>query len=333
MMRFFALHTYKTLVATIILLTVCAVTATAQKLNGDDIVESLDFVNGTVAYSIPATNIPDGSSIVWTIDGKDVADGLSDSDRSITLPLSNTVRKAKVTITSAGSDAQSLEFDITPKSYGEEYSGKHFYADSFNAGSGSKDDPYIIKTDMELALLAHNVTNGNAEQMYSGKYFKLSADINLNRGFWMPIGTWTTKTKHFFAGKFDGDGHTVSNMHISWTASDENSVEASWGLFSRLYGKSSSEDGYAVVTNLVIDNAKVEKKADYQPVGNGTVKIGVLAGDLTDNAEISNIIIQNSEVTDNEETYSTAGNTVWAVSWDTLTESVIKSTTSQRLRR
>ena len=305
MIRFFSLHTYKTIAVLIMLLTASAVSA--QMISSDDITESLDFVNGTVAYSLPADNIPDGSTLTWTIDGKDFTDGVTDSGRSITLPLSNTVRKAKVTITSAGSDAQSLEFDITPKKYGEDYNGKHFYADSFDNGSGTKDDPYIIKNDMQLALLAHNVTNGNAEQMFSGKYFKLSDNINLNKGFWMPIGTWTTKTRHFFSGKFDGNGHTISNMHISWTASDENSVEASWGLFSRLYGKSSNEDGYAVVTNLVIDNAKVEKKTGYQPAGNGTVKIGVLAGDLTDNAEISNVIIQNSEVTDNDETYSTAG--------------------------
>ena len=305
MIRFFSLHTYKTLTVLIMLLTATAVSA--QVISSDDITESLDFVNGTVAYSLPADNIPDGSTLTWTIDGKDFTDGLTDSGRSITLPLSNTVRKAKVTITSAGSDAQSLEFDITPKKYGEDYNGKHFYADSFDNGSGTKDDPYIIKNDMQLALLAHNVTNGNAEQMFSGKYFKLSDNINLNKGFWMPIGTWTTKTRHFFSGKFDGNGHTISNMHISWTASDENSIEASWGLFSRLYGKSSNEDGYAVVTNLVIDEAKVEKKTNYQPTGNGTVKIGVLVGDLTDNAEISNVIIQNSEVTDNDETYSTAG--------------------------
>ena len=305
MIRFFSLHTYKTIAVLFMLLTASAVSA--QEISSDDITESLDFVNGNVAYSLKTDNIPDGSTLTWTINGKDFTDGVSDDGRTVTIPLSSTVRKAKVTITCPGSDAKYLEFDIEPKNYGEDYNGKHFYADSFDNGSGTKDDPYIIKNDMQLALLAHNVTNGNAEQMFSGKYFKLSDNINLNKGFWMPIGTWSTKTKHFFAGKFDGDGHTISNMHISWTASDENSVEASWGLFSRLYGKSSNEDGYAVVTNLVIDNAKVEKKTGYQPVGNGTVKIGVLAGDLTDNAEISNVIIQNSEVTDNDETYSTAG--------------------------
>lgn len=281
--------------------------ALAQSTGNDNITETLDFNAGTVAYTLSDDEFPDGSSCVWKIDETEMTDGISEGGKTISLPLSNKLRKASVAITNGNSETKTIDFDIEPKKYGEDYNGKHFYADDFNAGSGTKDDPYIISNDMELALLAHNVTNGNAEQMHSGKYFKLSADINLSKGFWMPIGTWSTKTKHFFSGKFDGDGHTVSNMHISWTASDENSVEASWGLFSRLYGKSSSEDGYAVVTNLVIDNAKVEKKTDYQPVGNGTVKIGVLAGDLTDNAEISNIIIRNSEVTDNEEVYSTAG--------------------------
>lgn len=305
MIRLFSLHTFKSLAVFLMMLTVSAATASAQKISSDDITESLDFANGTVAYSIPADNIPDGSTLSWTIDDKDITDGVTDNGRRITLPLSSTVRKAKVTVAGSGSETQSVEFDITPKNYGEDYNGSHFYADTFNSGSGTKDDPYLISNDMELALLAHNVTNGDAEQMFSGKYFKLAADINLNRGFWMPIGTWSTKIRRFFAGKFDGDGHTVNNMHISWT--NEDKYEASWGLFSRLYGKTSNESGYATVTNLVIDNAKVEKKTGYQPVGNGTVKLGVIAGDLTDYAEISNIIIRNSQVTDNGESYSTAG--------------------------
>lgn len=311
MMRIFALHTYRTLAAMIILLVTGAMTLSAQGISSSDITESLDLPNGKVAYSIPATAYPDGTTFVWTIDNRDVSDGVSDGGRTITLPLSSTVRKAKVTVTTAGAEAQSVDFDIEPKKYGEDYGGKHFYADSFHAyddgsqGDGSKEKPYLISNDMELALLARNVTKGNAEQMYSGKYFKLSADISLSKGIWMPIGTWSTRTRHYFGGKFDGDGHTISNMHISWT--NEDKYEASWGLFSRLYGKASNESGYATVTNLVIDNANVEKQSGYQPVGSGTVKIGVLAGDLTDNAEISNVIIHNSKVTDNDETFSTAG--------------------------
>lgn len=41
------------------------------------------------------------------------------------------------------------------------------------------------------------------------------------------------------------------------------------------------------------------------PVGNG-LNIGILAGEMIDyNIEISNIIIRNSKITDNKETYTT----------------------------
>ena len=90
-------------------------------------------------------------------------------------------------------------------------------------------------------------------------------------------------------------------MHICWTNAE--GQEASWGLFSLLAGTAANEEGFACVTNLVIDNACVEKTKGYRPVGSGTIKLGVVAADLTQNAEISNIIIRNSKVTDNEEAY------------------------------
>ncbi len=193
---------------------------------------------------------------------------------------------------------QDSTVDTEPKVYGNVYDGKPYYADSYESGDGSKDKPYLISNDMQLAKLAHDVNNGVS---FSGKYFKLTKDIDLSKALWTPIGSWNPKTPNFFAGKFDGDGHKISNMHICWTNAD--GQEASWGLFSRLAGSAANEAGFACVTNLVIEKACVEKTKDYRPVGNGTIKLGVVAADLTKNAEISNIIIRNSKVTDNEEAY------------------------------
>lgn len=193
---------------------------------------------------------------------------------------------------------QDTTADAEPKVYGNVYDGTPYYADSYESGDGSKDKPYLISNDMQLAKLAHDVNNGVS---FSGKYFKLTKDIDLSKALWTPIGSWNPKTPNFFAGKFDGDGHKISNMHICWTNAD--GQEASWGLFSRLAGTAANEAGFASVTNLVIEKACVEKTKDYRPVGNGTIKLGVVAADLTKNAEISNIIIRNSKVTDNEEAY------------------------------
>ncbi len=193
---------------------------------------------------------------------------------------------------------QDTTADAEPKVYGNVYDGKPYYAESYESGDGSKDKPYLISNDMQLAKLAHDVNNGVS---FSGKYFKLTKDIDLSQALWTPIGSWNPKTHNFFAGKFDGDGHKISNMHICWTNAD--GQEASWGLFSRLAGSAANEAGFACVTNLVIEKACVEKTKGYRPVGTGTIKLGVVAADLTKNAEISNIIIRNSKVTDNEEAY------------------------------
>ena len=179
-------------------------------------------------------------------------------------------------------------------------------ATSYAGGSGTKDDPWQISNDLELAKLAHDVTNGNTKAMFAGKYFKLTKDIDLSQGKWMPIGTWKCDKKdndRYFAGKFDGYGHTIRNMQIEWVNAKDN--EASWGLFGRLYGTSASEEYYASVTNLIIDNAHIQKKKDTPPVGSSVIKIGTIAGDMTQYAEISNIIIRNSQITDKEETYDT----------------------------
>lgn len=181
-------------------------------------------------------------------------------------------------------------------------------ATSYVGGSGTKGDPWLISNDLELAKLAHDVTYGKTKAMFAGKYFKLTKDIDLSKGKWMPIGTWKCNKKdnndRYFAGKFDGDGHTISNMQIEWINATD--FEASWGLFGRLYGTSpSSEATYASVTNLIIDKAHIQKKKGTAPVGSSVIKIGTIAGDMTQYAEISNIIIRNSQITDNEETYNT----------------------------
>ncbi len=91
-------------------------------------------------------------------------------------------------------------------------------ANGFEQGSGTKKDPYIIKTAAQLAYFRDSVNNGN---MYEGKYIKLANNIQLNSGelnkqnligsFKVWIGIGGTKTP--FYGTFDGDGHVVSGIY------------------------------------------------------------------------------------------------------------------------
>lgn len=176
------------------------------------------------------------------------------------------------------------------------------YADSYAGGDGSKTNPYEIATAEQLAKLARDVNNGNTPQAFLGKYFKLTADIDLSGGIWMPIGKYYNygngKNRLFF-GKFDGNGHVIKNMHIQWEDADDN-AKSVWGLFSTLQGESSTN--LTTVTNLIIENAVVEKKTGFSPNG-PDYYVGVVAGEIYPNTELSNIIIRNSEIKDNDETY------------------------------
>lgn len=176
------------------------------------------------------------------------------------------------------------------------------YADSYAGGDGSKTNPYEIATAEQLAKLARDVNNGNTPQAFLGKYFKLTADIDLSGGIWMPIGKYynygnDNGNNRLFFGKFDGNGHVIKNMHIQWEGTEARSA---WGLFSTLQGASSTN--LTTVTNLIIKNATVEKKPGFEPYG-PDYKVGVIAGEIYGNTELSNIIIRGSEIKDNDETY------------------------------
>ena len=79
-------------------------------------------------------------------------------------------------------------------------------------GFGIKTNPYLIKDAEDLKLLAKKVNGG---EKYEGKYFKQTANINLNNTEWIPIGgtviehpsTWEISV---FKGNFDGDGHQIT---------------------------------------------------------------------------------------------------------------------------
>lgn len=292
----------------------------AQSLSKEDIQETCNFKEGTISFTIPQGKIPEGATCTWTVkvkaDEKENEKEVTDADgkkvsadsRMLTLNLSQDTLKIEVSYTDADNNTQNVSLDdVEPKVYGKEYNGENntkvkFYSEEKFKGKGTKEDPYLISTDLQLAKLARDVTNGKSQTMYSGKYFQLSDNINLSKGIWMPIGTLNTDNAGFFGGTLDGDGKTISNMKIYWTTNG--SAEASWGLFSRLKGK--DENNYATVTNLIIENASLETQKNKLPTGTGTVKIGIVASDLVDFAEVSNIIIRKSKITDYEEKYTAA---------------------------
>ena len=83
-------------------------------------------------------------------------------------------------------------------------------AKSFDSGSGTSDDPYVIASAAQLAYLAKQVNDGNTFESIS---FKILNDINLNYHSLM-IGSNSAP----FKGTFDGDNHIIK--HLSISASD-----------------------------------------------------------------------------------------------------------------
>lgn len=81
----------------------------------------------------------------------------------------------------------------------------------WNIGSGTKVDPYLIENAQQFAYLSSSVSSATGTNVYSGKYFKLTTDIDLDNKAWTPIGT---STKVFY-GNFDGNNHTISNLSAS----------------------------------------------------------------------------------------------------------------------
>lgn len=131
--------------------------------------------------------------------------------------------------------------------------------------------PVIIGSAKELISLAEEVNGGNT---YEGRIIKLSADINLAKINWVPIGT----EENPFMGDFDGDGHLIKNLTVNMPDTDYA------GLFGCVYGQ---------IRNVRLSNCNVVGR-DY---------VGALVGYSYDN-------IRNSSVTGTVEGRNSVGGLV-----------------------
>ena len=81
-------------------------------------------------------------------------------------------------------------------------------ATHFANGQGTRADPYIINKPSQLAYLAKQLKVKNSS--YATKYYRLEANLDLNRYEWTPIGT----EGGVFKGHFDGNGHIIRNVSL-----------------------------------------------------------------------------------------------------------------------
>ena len=156
-------------------------------------------------------------------------------------------------------------------------------ATAYAGGSGTSDDPYQIATAAQLAFLAQEA---NSKDEYTWpenpKYFKLTANINLQGHEWTPIGTVYKR----FVGSFDGDGNTIVNL----------SVKDGWhaGLFGWI------QNG-ATVKNLVIRNAtisSVSQDSESVKPHNPEAYSGIVAAYCAGGCIISNCKVDGTVTSD-----------------------------------
>lgn len=180
------------------------------------------------------------------------ASGAADDDDEIAAESSSSL-KGKSSDSKSSGNVSSSSVEESEECVGE--SGNPWdgtTAKKFACGAGTKLSPYIILTAEQLTYLSFVVNSSDKD--YKGRYFKLGADIKLNKGDiidakgalvgdstklhkWTPIGNSSVA----FDGTFDGDDHTVSGMFINTTSSNN-------GLFGNTSG---------VVQNVNLDDSWV----------------------------------------------------------------------------
>lgn len=130
----------------------------------------------------------------------------------------------------------------------------------------TEEKAFVINNTAGLDLLAQMVNAGNG---YSGKYFKLDADIEYDKtttNNFTPIGN----DDKCFEGIFDGNGKTISGLNINLTTDNV-------GLFGN-------------VTNATIKGVKLD---------NSTIKGGNRVGGIVGAGDTSTTTVENCAVTSN----------------------------------
>ena len=166
---------------------------------------------------------------------------------------------------------------------------------------------YIITKASEFSWLASQVSDGNT---FAGSCIELANDIDLDTTEWLSVGY---NLNNYFAGTFNGNGHTISNFSASGSVDAYTIINAprhTTGLFGVCRN--------AEIKNVVLKNASFEIKNEsgyansYSSIDGTNVYGGVLCG-YAENTAFKNISVIESKVTVHtgaESAYAYAGGLV-----------------------
>ena len=139
------------------------------------------------------------------------------------------------------------------------------------AGSGTEAAPYEIPDVGKLTALQTQVNENGFS--YSGKWFRLTNNIDLNNEPWTPIGV---DTGHPFSGSLDGGGKTISGLNVNTTKQ-----------WAGLFGRVESPVGTAVIMReLTIENGSVKITA-------ATSWCGGLVAQITGAITLNRVTVKN----------------------------------------
>ncbi len=157
-------------------------------------------------------------------------------------------------------------------------------ATNFASGTGSSDDPYVIKTGSELAYLASQVNN---RVNYANTYFILNNDIDLAGRIWTVIGNrYENNNDCYFAGHFNGNNRTISRLYVPFDDATYTGRSLS-GLFGYVLGSSTNR---STIENLKIENVNIELSASGRSPNN---YVGAIVG-VSNYCDIKNCTVSNS---------------------------------------
>ncbi|MBQ2971696.1 MAG: hypothetical protein IJE16_04005 [Ruminococcus sp.] len=160
---------------------------------------------------------------------------------------------------------------------------------------------YLIKTYKDLTLMAEKVNSADSD--YVSASYILANDITCPIGSkWVnPIGenddVYSTSASTF-RGVFDGQGYTISNLHIT----NGETVHNRYGLFGQISN--------ATIKNLNLENVSMDSSGNYA---------GAIVGSIADGSLVSNCTV--SGYIDSDCKYHIGG--ISGYSYDSIIEKCI----------
>ena len=154
-------------------------------------------------------------------------------------------------------------------------------ATAWTQGDGSEQNPFLIENEAQLSHLQQTVTAG---ETYQGKFFRLTADLDMG-GKQMPsIGHYNDYTTQenpelvreskVFRGTFDGDFHTIDNLTI--VSNNAEATLGGLGLFAVSYPETR-------ICNLTLGQGVTIEGSEFDNVGGF---VGYSAGGNVENCRI-----------------------------------------------